>query len=163
MIVGTRKRPPRASSAVPARKLEGGIAALLGGRFRVASDSPVYPQGSSSEGPDERLVFAAAAAVGAGLAVCVDHSTHHAKISDVAAGAAVAVPVAVYLVCLWFLHAGSERSVATRVVAPLVVIGVLLTPFTGQAVLGTGLLMAGLTAFKVMHAARLLPVPERVA
>lgn len=58
------------------------------------------------------VVFAAAAAVGAGLAVSVDHATHHTEISDVAAGAAVAVPVAVYLLCLWFLHARSERSVA---------------------------------------------------
>ena len=96
-------------------------------------------------------MFAAAAAVGSGLAVCVDHATHHAEISEVAAGAAVAVPVAVYLVCLWFLHGHSERSMAIRVVAPLVVAGVLLTPFTGQAVLGTGLLMAGLTAFKVVQ------------
>jgi energy-converting hydrogenase Eha subunit G len=43
------------------------------------------------------------------------------------------------------------------VVAPLVVAGVLLTPFTGQAVLGTGLLMAGLVAFKAVQAARLPP------
>ena len=100
------------------------------------------------------FVFAAAAAVGAGLAVSVDHATDRAAISDVAAGAAVAVPVALYLACLWFLHARSERSVATRVVAPLVVAGVLLTPFTGQAVLSTGLLMAGLTAFKVVQAGR---------
>jgi energy-converting hydrogenase Eha subunit G len=35
------------------------------------------------------------------------------------------------------------------VVAPLVVAAVLLTPLTGQAVLATGLLMAGLTAWKV--------------
>lgn len=87
----------------------------------------------------------------------MDYATHHTEISDVAAGAAVAVPVAVYLLCLWFLHARSERSVTTRVVAPLVVGGVLLTPFTGQAVLGTGLLMAGLTAFKIAQAARRLP------
>jgi low temperature requirement protein LtrA len=100
------------------------------------------------------FVLAAAAAVGAGLAVSVDHATHRAGISAVAAGAAVAVPVAVYLACLWFLHARSERSVATRVVTPLVVAGVLLSPFTGQAVLCTGLLMAGLTAFKVARAGR---------
>ena len=50
------------------------------------------------------LVFAAAAAVGAGLAVNVDQATHHAKVSAVGAGAAVAIPVAVYLLCLWVLH-----------------------------------------------------------
>lgn len=106
------------------------------------------------------FVFAAAAAVGAGLAVAVDQATHHTEITDVAAGAAVAVPVAVYLVCLFVLHARLDRSLPTRVVAPLVVAGVLLTPFTGQAVLGTGLLMAGLTAFKVAQAARRVPAED---
>jgi hypothetical protein len=96
--------------------------------------------------------------VGAGLAVSVDHATHRAEISEVSAGAAVAVPVAVYLACLWLLHARSEQSLGTRVVAPLAVGGVLLTPFTGQAVLWTGLLMAGLTAFKVVQAGRRSPL-----
>jgi len=100
------------------------------------------------------FVLGAAAAVGAGLAVAVDHATQGAGISDLAAGATVAVPVAVYLVCLWFLHARSERSFAARVVTPALVAGVLLTPFTKQAVLFTGLLMAGLTAFKAQQAAR---------
>ncbi|HEY6548653.1 MAG TPA: low temperature requirement protein A [Vicinamibacteria bacterium] len=98
------------------------------------------------------FVFASAAAVGAGLAVCLDHATHHAPISARAAGAAVAVPVAVFLACLWFLHGRAEPSVSSRVLAPLVVAAVLLTPFTGQAVLGSGLLMAGLVAFKIVEA-----------
>ena len=107
------------------------------------------------------FVFAAAAAVGAGLAVSVDHATHQTSISDTAAGASVAVPVAVFLGCLWFLHGRSERAVATRVVGPLVVALVLLTPLTGQAVLGTGLLMAVLVAFKVAQATGAPVVGER--
>jgi low temperature requirement protein LtrA len=95
------------------------------------------------------FVFGAAAAVGAGLAVAIDHATHRTEVSAVAAGAAVAIPVAVYLACLWFLHSRSERTIASRVVAPLVVVAVLLTPFTGQPVLATGLLMAALTTFKI--------------
>ena len=50
------------------------------------------------------VVFGAAAAVGAGLAVAVDEAAHHAAIGPVAAGAAVAVPVVLYLMCLWWLH-----------------------------------------------------------
>jgi low temperature requirement protein LtrA len=100
------------------------------------------------------FVFASASAVGAGLSVAIDQATHRAEISQVAAGAAVAVPVAVYLACLWFLHVRPDDSRATRVMAPLVAVGVLLAPFTGQPVLVTGLLMAGLTAFKVAQAAR---------
>jgi low temperature requirement protein LtrA len=105
------------------------------------------------------FVFAAAAAVGAGLAVCVDHAARHASISTLAAGSAVAVPAAVFLFCLWLLHARDEAALRPRVVALLVVAGVLVTPFTGQAALGTGLLMAGLTASKVLTAARSKGVP----
>ena len=64
------------------------------------------------------LVFAAAAAVGAGLAVNVDYATHHAKIGAAAAGAAVAIPVAIYLLCLWFLHDRPEYR-ATRAYGPI--------------------------------------------
>ena len=49
------------------------------------------------------FVFGSAAAVGAGLAVAVDHATHKAKVGAIGAGAAVAIPVAVYLVSLWVL------------------------------------------------------------
>jgi low temperature requirement protein LtrA len=98
------------------------------------------------------FVFASAAAVGAGIAVAVDQATQHAEVSATAAGAAVAVPVAVYLACLWFLLGRSEHATGPRAVTPLVALAVLLTPFTGQAVLATGMLMAGLTAYKVVSA-----------
>ncbi len=61
------------------------------------------------------LVFASAAAVGAGLAVAVDHVTHHATIGATTAGAAVAIPVAVYVICLWFLHDRPDVREGTRV------------------------------------------------
>lgn len=95
------------------------------------------------------FIFAAAAAVGAGLAASVDQVMDKAHIQATAAGAAVAVPVAIYLACLWFLYGRAEKSFASQVVAPLVMIGILLSPFTGQAVLVTGLLMAALTGFKI--------------
>jgi low temperature requirement protein LtrA len=96
------------------------------------------------------FVFAAAAAVGAGLAVSVDQATQHGRVSEVAAGAAVALPVALFLASLWVLHGRGEKTVRARVAAPLVIGAVLLAPFTGQAVLVIGLLMAALTAFKVV-------------
>jgi low temperature requirement protein LtrA len=100
------------------------------------------------------FVFAAAAAVGAGLAVAVDQATDRTSVSPVAAGAAVAVPVAVYLGCLYLLYGRGERSITARIVGPLIVVLVLFTPFTGQPVLLTGLLMAGLSAFKIVRSAR---------
>lgn len=50
------------------------------------------------------LIFASAAAVGAGVAVNVVHRTGEPHISDAAAGYAIAIPVAVYTLCVWGLH-----------------------------------------------------------
>jgi low temperature requirement protein LtrA len=88
------------------------------------------------------VVFAAAAAVGAGLAVAVDQAAHHATIGPVAAGAAVAIPVVLFLMCLWVLHD------QTRLLGPVAAVLVLLTPFTGHAVPLTGVILAGLVGVK---------------
>jgi len=95
------------------------------------------------------VVFAAAAAVGAGVAVAVDHATDHASVSAVGAGAAVAIPVAVYLLCLWFLHDRPEYR-QTRALGPMAAVMVLLTPFTGYAVPLTGVILAALVAVKLV-------------
>jgi low temperature requirement protein LtrA len=50
-------------------------------------------------------IFAALAAVGAGLEVAVEHTGHHVAASEIAVGYAIAVPVGVFLVLLWALHA----------------------------------------------------------
>jgi low temperature requirement protein LtrA len=95
------------------------------------------------------IVFSAAAAVGAGLAVAVDHATNHTQIGAVAAGAAVAIPVAVYLLCLWFLHDRPEYR-HSRPLGPVAAVLVLLTPFTGYAVPLIGLILAALIAVKLV-------------
>ncbi|HET6341946.1 MAG TPA: low temperature requirement protein A [Gemmatimonadota bacterium] len=96
-------------------------------------------------------IFASAAAVGAGLGVAVDHATRHAEIGSFGAGAAVAVPVAIYLLGLWALHVRlEETSPAGPVMTPIVAFLVLLTPWTGQAIPLTGLLVSGLLAVKLV-------------
>ena len=95
------------------------------------------------------LVFAAAAAVGAGLAVSVDQATHHAKVGLVGAGAAVAIPVAVFLVSLWLLHDRPEYR-RTRAFGPVAAVIVLFTPSTGFAVPLIGLVLATLVALKLV-------------
>lgn len=100
------------------------------------------------------LIFAAVAAVGAGLAVAIDHATDHAEIGPVAAGAAVAIPVALYLVALWFLHPRARgQGLISSLLLPLAALLILLTSFTGQAVLLTGLLLSGLLAIKLIRQA----------
>jgi hypothetical protein len=95
------------------------------------------------------FVFSAAAAVGAGLAANVDQATHHSKIGPTGAGAAVAIPVAVFLMCLWYLHDRPEYR-QTRFYGPVVAVLVLLTPFTGQAVLVIGVILASVVALKLV-------------
>jgi low temperature requirement protein LtrA len=50
-------------------------------------------------------IFAALAAVGAGLEVAVEQTGHHIAASAVAVGYAVAIPAAMFLVLLWVLYA----------------------------------------------------------
>ena len=63
----------------------------------------------------------------------------------------MSIPAALYLLSLWVLH---ERPRATSLVeaslAPATVLLILLTPFTGQPVLLTGLLLSALLAIKLV-------------
>jgi low temperature requirement protein LtrA len=96
------------------------------------------------------FIWAAAAAVGAGVAVAVDAATHHTDVSGSVAGAAVAVPVAVYLVGVWILHDVPRPMPAWRMaLAPGAAGLVLLTPATGLPVLSTGVILVALLAAKV--------------
>ncbi|MEY4096296.1 MAG: hypothetical protein RLZZ53_3495 [Acidobacteriota bacterium] len=96
------------------------------------------------------VVFASSAAVGAGLAAAVDDVTHKAHISHVAAGAAVAIPVALYVLSLSLLHYSPSMmlSLALSVIAAVLV---LLSPlaFGSGAIVATGLILAALLAFKI--------------
>ena len=97
-------------------------------------------------------IFASAAAVGAGLAVAVDHATGKAAIGAVGTGAAVAVPVAIYLLGLWGLHVGLRAELPRGAgLTPLAALLILATPWTSQPVLLTGLLTAGLLAVKLVR------------
>lgn len=58
-------------------------------------------------------IFAAAAAVGAGLVVAIEESAGHYHLGWVAVGAAVAAPVLVYLLSLWALYVRVLRACST--------------------------------------------------
>jgi low temperature requirement protein LtrA len=88
------------------------------------------------------VVFASAAAVGAGLAVAMDRSVGESTISRPGAGAAVTIPVAVYLLTAWLLHrtsAAGNRFVGD--VIGVTAIAVLALSWLSEAVLGTGLVL----------------------
>ncbi len=87
------------------------------------------------------VIFASAAAVGAGLGVAADHAARRTEIGTLGAGASVAIPVAIYLLAVWALHERPRAEGAARALVPSVALLVLLTPLTGQAALATGLLL----------------------
>ena len=96
------------------------------------------------------FVWAAAAAVGVGLAVNVDHAAGQSHIGDFGAGAAFAIPVAIYVLTLWAIHYLPRRyGLAVNVRSPLAAALILLTTLTGYAVLLTGLVMVLLLVSKL--------------
>lgn len=98
------------------------------------------------------IIFASTAAVGAGLAVVIDQVTHHAEISAVGAGMAVALPTAIYVFSLWVLqeHSRADKVVDT-ILHPITAVLILLTPFTGQAVIVTGILLVALVGTRLVR------------
>jgi hypothetical protein len=93
--------------------------------------------------------------VGAGIAVGVDVLTDHAHVDMHVAGAAVAIPVAVYLISIWALHDVPRPMSRSRMaLTPMAAILVLATPLTAQPIFLTGALVVGLLGL------RLLTTPE---
>jgi low temperature requirement protein LtrA len=80
-------------------------------------------------------IFAALASLGAGLEVAVEQTGHHLEVSPVAVAYAVAVPVGVFLLLLWAVHA---PIVPRPVIRPAVILTaalvVLLLPLAADAV-----------------------------
>jgi low temperature requirement protein LtrA len=98
------------------------------------------------------LIFAASAAVGAGLGIVIDQYTRHAEISAAAAGMALALPTAIYVVSLWILQEHlREKNWLDTLLNPVTAILILLTPFVGNAVLLTGILLTILVAIRLIR------------
>ncbi|MEI5522588.1 low temperature requirement protein A [Streptomyces brasiliscabiei] len=102
------------------------------------------------------LIFASAAAIGAGLEVSVEEAVHKAHISTLAASAAVTLPTALYLLSVWALHARHYKAgTAQQAVLPLAALAVVLCTFLGHwAVLAAGLVSAVTVAAGVLLTAR---------
>lgn len=89
-------------------------------------------------------IFAALAALGAGLEVAVEQTGHHLSISATTVGYAVAVPVAVFLVLYWAVHAPIVELPRVR---PVLILGaaaaVLVLPLAAEVV-GAATVIAGI-------------------
>ncbi|MBB5869273.1 low temperature requirement protein LtrA [Allocatelliglobosispora scoriae] len=93
------------------------------------------------------VVFASAAAVGAGLAVAADSATHAAHLSERGAAFAVAIPVAVYLCSVWLLQVRPRNRVVYLAASVLA----LLTPLSPIALPLLALVVAALVTAVVVN------------
>ena len=88
-------------------------------------------------------IFAALGALSAGLEFAVLETGHHLKVPDWTAGVAVALPVGIYLVLLWAVHA---PLVAQATIRPAVMLAgaalVLLSPLATGFIGTTGVVVA---------------------
>ncbi|CAN5262424.1 low temperature requirement protein A [soil metagenome] len=94
------------------------------------------------------LIYASLAAIGAGLEVAVKSVSHRAHTSEVVAGYSLAIPLAVFVLMLWLLHAPIVERVAIPPVATVIaVVAILVAPFTaaGIGTLGATALMTAIT------------------
>ncbi|MGW2412578.1 low temperature requirement protein A [Streptomyces tubercidicus] len=97
------------------------------------------------------LIFASATAEGAGLAAYADHVTRHAEASSIAAGAAVTVPAAVFLITVWVVHLRPhQRSLVERIPFPVAAVGVLMAAWSSAPALLAGVLLTGLVGLVTM-------------
>lgn len=103
------------------------------------------------------LIFASAAAIGAGLEVAVEQAVGKAHISTLAASAAVTLPTALYLLTVWALHSRHFKvGIAQQLVLPTTALLVILCTFLGDwAVLAAGIVSALAVATGVTLTARM--------
>ena len=107
--------------------------------------------GAFAWGYGHYFVFGSAAVAGAGLAVAVDQATHHSQLTDLQAGLAITVPVTIYLVAVWALHAPYKRPSLLRDYAvPIAALLILATSVTSEPVLATGVVLAALVAVSIV-------------
>ena len=119
---------------------------------RVREAFSEHISGAFAWGYGHYVVFAAAAATGTGLVVEVDHVVGNSDLTAVQSAFAFTVPVSVFLLSVWALHARYKPPSWVRNYAvPITVVLILLTSFTSEPVFLTGLIMVGVVAVNVAN------------
>ena len=97
------------------------------------------------------ILWGAVAAVGVGIGLCIDYATHHSELSRTASQAALAIPVAVFLLSLWLFHdMGHGHSTLHRFATPLVATLVVVTAWLPNAPVWIALLLVALTIYRAI-------------
>ena len=108
------------------------------------------------------LIFASLAAVGAGLEVAVESAGHHTETPDTVVALAVVVPVAVFLVMLWAVHAPIvDRVVINPVAIGMSAVLIVGAAFAAPAVGVSGALVANVVVLVALLASALTAESKR--
>jgi low temperature requirement protein LtrA len=94
-------------------------------------------------------IFAAVAAVGAGLVVAIEEAAGNAHLGSTGIGIAVGIPLVVYLASLWILYIRIIEGWFHRLVVPVACVLILAAIPTPWPVLTMGLVLAGMMGLKV--------------
>lgn len=95
------------------------------------------------------VIFAAVAAVGAGLVLAIEEASGHAHVGSVIVGAVIGVPLIFYLLSLWLLYLRIPAAMSHRWLLPAVCVLILGAIFLPMPVLVIGLIIAGMLVWKV--------------
>ncbi|WP_232089172.1 low temperature requirement protein A [Microbacterium sp. Nx66] len=105
------------------------------------------------------FVFAAAAAFSAGIEVELDVMTGESHLAPVAATFTVSIPIAVFLIGIWWVAIRDNADHVVNTVIPVGALLVLLDPFVPVPVALTAAVMVGIVAVLVMRP----PIPRGAA
>ncbi|WP_460798593.1 low temperature requirement protein A [Microbacterium sp. GXF0217] len=97
------------------------------------------------------FVFAAAAAFSAGIEVEIDVLTHHSDLSNTAASFAVTIPIAVFVIGVWWLAIRENADRVVNVVVPVGALLVLLDPVLPIPVALTAVILIAIVAVLVLR------------
>ena len=100
------------------------------------------------------FVFAAAGAFSAGIEVEIDAVTHHSVLSDVAASYTVTIPIALFMLGIWWIAMREQADRWVNTAVPLGAVLVLLDPVIPVPFTFTTLIVVAVVVVLVLHPPR---------
>ncbi len=97
------------------------------------------------------FIFAAAGAFSAGIEVEIDVLTNHSELGDVAASFTVTVPIAVFVLGIWFIAIKDNADRLVNTIVPVGALLVLLDPLIPIPITLTAVVMVVVVAVLVVH------------
>jgi hypothetical protein len=120
--------------------------------------------GAFAWGYGHYAIFASAAATGTGIAIAIDQVTADSRLTNFEAALCVTVPVSVYLIVAWALHAPYKPPSPFRNwSAPVTVVLIMASSVTSQPVLLTGILLTVLLVLTLVFRVGRLSAAEEPA